>query len=253
MKRVAIVGVCLLFAGMAFAADKLDVDSPHARADCPGPDDYGYTCDPDCAFEFIDISATGTLIGDAVGDDVLSAPVAIDPFDFYGTIVNAFQVSSNGFLSTNAASSDLSNECPLPSAALAESRLSALWDDLETDQGQGAFVQYFAVCPRPGVQGDEPCTIFMWDVNHFPGPGNWLQEVILYHTTSDIVFQIGDGEPELGDSATTGIQNFDGTDGLTVVCNVPGGIPNNSAFCIRYPRATPTDEVTWGKIKADYR
>ena len=88
-----------LSAGMAFAEKEVDIDGTQSRAACPGPDDYGYTCDPECAFEFIDITTTGTLIGDAVGDDVLSAPVAINPFDFYGTIVNAFQVSSNGFLS----------------------------------------------------------------------------------------------------------------------------------------------------------
>jgi len=245
--------VLALSAGAAFANKEGDIDGTQGRANCPGPDNYGYTCDPDCAFEFIDISTTGTLIASAVGDDVVSDPVAIDPFDFYGTIVNAFQVSSNGFLSTNAASSDLINDCPLGEGASAESRIAALWDDLETDQGLGMFVEYFAVCPRPGAGGDEPCTIFMWHVNHFSGPPLWLQEVILYHTTSDIVLQIGDGEPEMGSGATSGIQNFDGTDGLTVVCDTPGGIPNNSAFCIRYPRATPVVETTFGQIKAMYR
>ncbi len=52
--------VLALSAGTAFATDKEeDIDGTYARVGCPGPDAYGYTCDPDCVFEFIDISATG--------------------------------------------------------------------------------------------------------------------------------------------------------------------------------------------------
>lgn len=218
----------------------------HAGEATGGPDGFGYTFFDQadgCTFQFVDISATGTSLGG--GDDVTSAPVALsEAFNFYGTNFNSMLLGSNGFLTTDLADTggDLSNDCPLPvppstPAGTNGMRIYPLHDDLVTTD---SFVQYFANCPR--AQGPaQGCTVFQWDdVTHFGGGGPFDMQTILYHTTGDIVSQIGAGEPEGGAGSTTGIQS-DATSGasftgLTYACNTGGSIiANTTAVCFGLP------------------
>jgi len=204
MQRLLLVFVAILVlsASLVVAEEIKDpspgiATNPQLRLPC-GPDEYGYACSDPCLFEFIDISATGEMILE--GDDV-SALVVLDmPFMFYGTTYNELVFSSNGYISTDPTDSggDLSNDCPLPASPSTGGggRIYPLHDDLDLEVGYGqGFKEYFMVCPRPG-RVEEPCTIFMWDdVSHYPGGPDailWDMEVILYHMSGDIAFQIGD-------------------------------------------------------------
>ncbi|MCL4839398.1 MAG: hypothetical protein KJ058_15695, partial [Thermoanaerobaculia bacterium] len=221
-----------------------------------GPDAFGYTfadgAEATCAaFTFIDISATGTVLGD--GDDVSFAATLGAPFDFYGTSFTQLQMSSNGYISTDPTDTgpDLSNDCPLPvpPSTGGGARIYPLHDDLDLEAGIGqALYQFFPVCPRPSdrCEVDEPCSVLMWDdVAHFPGgvdAPTWDMQVILYHVTNDFVFLVGPGNPETGSGSTTGIQDFPPpTTGLTYACNTAATIPDDTRVCFFHPNPIPEE------------
>jgi hypothetical protein len=200
-------------------------------------DNFGYTFTDsaagDCAFDFIDIAATGA--SQFSGDDTEGAPVTVSTdFDFYGTAVTQLVMTSNGFISTDAGSAgDLSNDCPLPATPSTGTggRIYAVHDDLISD----GFYEYFASCPRPSDQfpfNDLGCHVFQWQgATHFGGGGPWNFQVVLYDESYEIVVQSQAGNPETGSGSTTGIQNVAGDDGLTYACDAAASIPDNSAQC----------------------
>ena len=183
-----------------------------------GPDVFGYTWADQadgCTYDFIDISATGAFV---VAGDEDAAPVTLGgSFNFYGVDLTAMGMASNGYLSSDPAvpGGDLSNDCPLPAVPSTGggARLYPLHDDLEFPPGTpgAGYYEYFSQCPRANprcTQFVEPCSVFMWDdVAQWQGTQTWDQEVVLYHASGDMVFQIGAGNPQTGSSSTTGIQN----------------------------------------------
>ena len=251
--------VVLSFVSLPLVISAQEVKDPNPPANVPdgpvsimatgGPDAFGYTFadenEPDCAFQFVDISSTGTFIFE--GDDAASGPVSLGgPINIYGEVFTELNMATNGYITTDPTDTgtDLSNDCPLPSplSTGGGARLYPLHDDLDLEPGIGrGLVQYFPECPRPSSTcGLEDCTIFYYDnVSHFPGGilvATWDMEVILYHQSNDIVYQIGPGNPEQGAGSTTGIQNFPPpTTGLTYACNTAGSVPDNTAVCIFHP------------------
>lgn len=215
-----------------------------------GPDAFGYrfTDQADgCTFQFIDIGATGAFVLE--GDDVATPVTLALPFTFYDQTLTQLAASSNGYLSTDPADpgADLSNDCPLPSplSTGGGGRIYPLHDDINLEAGIGRLLtQFFTVCPRPSqiYSGVESCTVFQWDdAEHFPGGGGstFNFQTILYHTSNQIVFQIGPGNPELGGGSTTGIQNAAITTGLTYACNTANSTPDNTAVCLFHPVLPP--------------
>lgn len=108
-----------------------------------GPDGFGYKWkDSDAsggpAFNFIDISGTGTQLSFTSSDDGYSTtnPSMGMTFPFYGSNFTSVRVYSNGFLSfdTTDTSSRLS-EYRLPSTNGAKFMLALLWDDLHIRSG----------------------------------------------------------------------------------------------------------------------
>ena len=176
-----------------------------------------------------------------------SGPLTLGaPFTFYGTTYTSLVMTTNGALSTDPTDmgGDLSNDCPLPHTPSTSggARIYALHDDLVV-AGQG-YVQYFDVCPRFNVSGQlpEPCTVFQWhDTRHYGGSALFDFEAILYHTTGDIAFIYGPGNPELGSGSTTGLQNTPPTIGLTYACNAANSIQATSAVCLVNPYAHAGD------------
>jgi hypothetical protein len=218
------------------------------------PDAFGYTLSdqdsPACNYDYVDISSTGLLV--ASGDDASSinsgifSPISMpESINIYGQDIYSMVLATNGYLTTDFADGgpDLSNDCPLPATPSTPGgtdglRLYPLHDDLVTDEG---LYEYFADCPRTSDYGiSEGCSVYQWhNVTHFGGAITWTQQTILYHTSNEIVHQIGPGNPELGTGSTTGLQDFaPPTAGLTYACNTFDSIPDNTAVCI-YPPVDP--------------
>jgi hypothetical protein len=250
----------VLLAGVAFA----EKDDPAPVV--PGyvmdsrMDDFGYIVGEECDFTLMDISTSGTLVGD--GDDVLMGPIPIsgdDPFNFYDTDYTEVWLSSNGFLSFFSGDyNDLSNMCPYPDPGYPNPRIAVLHDDLDLEPGIGtAWYEYFEVCPQQGRDDDEPCTVIMWSqVAHWPG-GNgpwWDQEAILFHRTGDMVLLIGAGNPETGSGSTTAIaRDGDELYSLTIACDEEGTIPDDSCFWIWHPFPVATENTSFSALKSMYR
>jgi subtilisin family serine protease len=180
-----------------------------------GPDVFGYTwIDSDepggPMFSWIELEGIGTPMS-ITGDDQNTGwyPIGFD-FSFYGNTFTEFRACSNGWLSfTESSLTSLSNYIlPNTSSYVPKNLLAVWWDDLNFSAGGDAYYYY-----------DGSKTIIEYkDVPHYSSGGPYTFEVILY-PTGKIVFQYLSMAGTRLNEATIGIQNADGTDGLTVVYN----------------------------------
>jgi subtilisin family serine protease len=192
-----------------------------------GPDAFGYNWrDSDeaggPAFNWIDISAVGTSV--TLGDDATGGPYAIGfPFEFYGVDYTEFNICSNGWISFTDTGTDMSNG-PLPSTGSPFNMVSLYWDDL--NPGSGGAIYYHYDGTRLVVQYDA--------VPHYDSGGVYTMQAHLYPNGSIEYHYLSMGT--INDSATIGIQNADGTDGLTAAFNTVYAQDN---FAVRFAAVTP--------------
>ena len=208
-----------------------------------GPDAFGYTfrdsneaVNPP-AFQFIDISATGTLLtrdaGSSADEGAATLPLGGPGFSFYGNTINTVRVSTNGYISTALGDSggDLSNDCPLPVIPSTGSgaRFYPLHDDLISANIRH---QYFATSPRPADNGPNTgVNVISWiNSDHFGGGTDAFSFQVLLYDNGDIVYQYGAGNPEAGSGSTTGIQDGDAAIGLTYACNTAATLADGLAI-----------------------
>lgn len=210
----------------------------------PISDSFGYTVTDSsgaiCSSQFIDISATGTNLGN--GDDSASLPVTLaTPFNLYGTAYTDLVASTNGYLTNDLAAGggDFTNDCPLPSSPSTDggARIYPLHDDLVVNGAM--FYEFQAVCARPSDSFPSQnlgCHVFQWtDTQHFGSAGSFSFEAILYDLSWEIVFVHDANNLELGSGSTTGLQNDGATVGITYACDVANSIPASSAQCFVHP------------------
>jgi uncharacterized repeat protein (TIGR01451 family) len=203
----------------------------------PGPDAFGYM-GMACMYDWIDISATGAVV--LLGDDQSAGPFPIGfSFPYYGTVYTDFFLASNGYMQFGAGSSDLGNDCPIPSPNAPDNMLALMWDDLDPgDNGDPIYYESFpmGVCPYGGYPG--ACLVVTYDnFCHYPGgatcaiAGTW--QAIL-QDDGGIVMQFLDGGAEEGSGSTTGIEGDPamGDMGITYACNAAGTITDN--LCTQY-------------------
>jgi len=208
-----------------------------------GPDAFGYTFADSAEsdgpeHEWVEISATGTPIT-GLTDDSSAGPFNIGfDFNYYGTDYTQFYVGSNGLLTFGSGSTALSNQ-NLPNTTTPNNLIALMWDDLYPNYTSGGvYYQSFAVCPYGGGQ---PCAILEFQnwahcCSATNSSGTW--EAILFGNGS-ILLQYADTGSESGSSATSGIENSDGTIGLTYVYETATMV-DGSSVCFAYPDM-PTD------------
>ena len=213
-----------------------------------GPDSFGYIYqDSDeldgPGFDFVDIVATGTAV--ALDDDDYAGPFALDfDFPFYGNDQSEFYVGSNGLLAFGSGSSEWDNDCPLPSANTPHNLMALMWDDLDPyDTGDLVYYQTLPSCPY----GSGYCLVVQYEnYHHFPG-GEAIAgafEAILFDN-GNILIQFQDAGDEEGSGSTTGLENADGSDGLTYEsCDTVGSLHDNLAICFQYPGSPPCGGYT---------
>ncbi len=171
-----------------------------------GPDAFGYRWkDSDApggpAFDWIDISTTGT-VAIASGDDTNIGPFPIGfTFKYYGTDFTTFRVCANGFLSFTATTGPYNN-LALPSTTAPFNLLAPFWDDLNVTGG-AAKVLYQVVGGALVVE--------WFQVPHYdsggtnPG-GPYTFEIILYPNGKIVYQYLTLGTTRLNE-CTVGIQN----------------------------------------------
>jgi N-acetylneuraminic acid mutarotase len=174
-----------------------------------------YTFDDTVAYNWIDISATGTNLGlSDEGNAQIALPFA---FNFYGTPYNAVTVSANGALSFYDTSISYANSC-LPTSTQT-TLIAPFWDDL--NPGAGGAVHW-------EVQGSAPNrqVIVQWSgVPHYTAGGAVTFQAILSEGSNQILLQyqdvdFGNAAYNNGASATVGLQG-DSASVTQYSCNTP--------------------------------
>ena len=179
-----------------------------------GPDNFGYewidSNEPGGpAFNWVDISEEGTAVS-LSDDDAQTVPLPF-PFEFYGEERSEISISSNGYLTFGGNGTDFSND-PIPTGADPNDLIAAFWDDLDPNSGGNVYylndedndrfiVQYDGVAGFGGLEGDYTFQVILGD------DGTLLYQYLDMESSGDI------------ESATVGVENADGSDGLQVAFN----------------------------------
>ena len=152
-----------------------------AVALCPGPDQYGYTCEEGGGFSYIDATENTFLYDD---DGVMPIPLPF-PFTFYGTTYTDIYVGSNGTLQFGSGTVAFPERCladgPNPGVG---DLIAPYWDDLDLS---------FYGLHETATIGEAPNRIFVieWDdVPRYGGnPDDTVTfEVQLFEGSDDILF-----------------------------------------------------------------
>jgi hypothetical protein len=195
------------------ADDRIQVQQALTPLATGGPDLFGYRWNDSQPYSWIDISPTGTdttLDGD---EDLVEISLGFD-FPFYEKEYSKIYVSSNGVLTfdTNFGtySQYLANNLPLPFIDPPQAVVAPYWDDLviggSYNSGKVYYQQYSAsefVISYIGIS----------DLAR-----NTLTFQVILHEDGDIVFQYAELNGPVS-SATIGIEDHDGIDGLTYLYN----------------------------------
>ncbi len=179
-----------------------------------GPDEGGYyyiDSDDDAynapVFNWIDITAVGTPV-DSLGDDEYMGKFYIGfEFPFYGHSYDSILICSNGWISFTSRSTKCIND-PIPCIVSPNNLLAIWWDDLVVLDDDDVFYYFDLNNMRFIVSYNGIC--------NYPSTGNLNFQVILY-VDGTIIYQYGVMDPgsdyEGLESATVGIENYDGTIG----------------------------------------
>jgi len=210
-----------------------------------GPDAFGYTfIDSNSggpAYNWIEISGTGTQVLASSDDgEVYNIPLGF-VFNYYGTDYSQLNISTNGLIFTGY--SHFLNQ-PIGNSPSAHGFIAPYWDDLVTwDPADAIYYQ---------TLGNAPNRMFVveWKDNwHFRSSTSGITfEAILHEGSNNIKFQYldvdfgtvsGASRQDLppynnGGSATVGIENQIGDDGLQYSYNSPVINPN-IAILFKYP------------------
>jgi hypothetical protein len=187
----------------------------------------GYLIDDTIAYNFEDISTTGTAVT-LTDDSTAQFPIGFN-FDFYGTIYTDFWVSSNGFLATTGTSNGCCSGQNLPDSATPNGVIAGWWEDLNPSGGGTHHYQVLGSAPNRRL-------IFQaTNVPHYSTGNNVTLQYKLYEGTNVIEVHY-QAAPSDGGTHTAGIENQDGT---VAALYYYGTTALSTPLAIRY---TPTVE-----------
>lgn len=158
-------------------------------------------------FEWDDISGTGTPL--TLLDDDYELISLNFSFPFFGNNYTTMYVNSNGYISFGAGATTRINS-PIPSTAPPGNFIAAFWDDLNPMAGGTVYykntenksiVQFDHVLPYGGTS-----------------PNDYTFQIVLSDDGSICIYYLK-MYAGLLNSATAGIENADGTDGIQVMYN----------------------------------
>jgi subtilisin family serine protease len=167
------------------------------------------------SYNWIDIAATGTQI--TLGDDQAQQVALPFAFNFMGEAYSSIFISSNGLLTFGAPSTSYANTA-LPSSAAPNNLIAAFWDDLLPNAG--SQIDY-------KVEGNKFIVQYT-DVPLISNSASLQTFQVILSPNGSIKIQYNSMGSD-GSSATSGIENADGTQGFQFSFNTAGNIVNNLA------------------------
>lgn len=201
-----------------------------AVAVCPGPDQYGYTCEEGASLQYVDATNDTQLY---VDDGVVELDLPF-PFTFYGTTYTSAWASTNGVLQFTTQSEAFENGCldQGPAAEMGE-MIAAYWDDL--DLRLAGFLETETV-------GEAPERIFVVEWEDAPPVGALPSEGVtfalqLFEGSNDVALFYRDVTTTAGangSSATIGIQSEAQGLALQFSCN-SAAVGANERVHFRHP------------------
>jgi len=161
----------------------------------------------DLLFNWIDIQQDENLIATGPADDTNWGPYRLGfNFPFYGNYFDSVRICSNGFISFTSPS-DSRNNTNLPNPGGRFNLIAPFWDDLLLTDSSKIY----------SWSEDDSTIISYVNLSHYPDPGNYTFQVIL--TPSGPISLQYLTMSGATNSATVGIQNHDGSDGLLIAYN----------------------------------
>ncbi len=193
----------------------------------------GYTVTRMMTGAMCDAMGTFADTGVSGDDDAMTSPVAMPfAFSYYGASASHWSASTNGIAqlwtsSAGAPSSEYSNTA-LPDMTAPEGMLAAFWDDLTVDSPAVLQTATLGTAPArrfviewrdvSSISGDET---LRFQIKLFEG-----SNVIEYHYCS--MTTAGLDDRHTGESATVGLQNYDGSRGEQVALDTAGTTPTGA-------------------------
>jgi hypothetical protein len=195
-----------------------------------GPDLFGYkwrdSNEPNGPqYVWNDISSTGTLATTWVStgtynakDEGYAGPFLLGfNFKFYGQEKNQIYVSSNGVILFNTVSTDIFSNTQIPNSAIPNEYIAPFWDDL--DGVSSGTVHY--------KQEGSTFIVQFTGWHRYSNTGSLTFQVVLYQNGKIVVYY--NNMNATLNSATVGIENAAGNDGLQVAYNA-NYVANNLAL-----------------------
>lgn len=218
-----------------------------------GPDSYGYTATDETTFEWVGITAgeggggmpigPNAWIGDA-DDGYVEVPIGFD-FSFYGNSYNTVFIGNNGLLCFGSGTDRYENDC-IPETSVPNNFVGVFWDDLSVfalPPAQRTCVWYQTVGTAPTQR-----FVVSWaGIPHYDdASARYTFQAILYPDgrikTQYQSMQNGTGNNADGRSATLGIEDASGFQGLAWSCGdetTPGPVHNGYAVLYQPPSTSP--------------
>ncbi len=174
-----------------------------------GPDAFGYTAKT-ISNGLRDIESTGTAVSltGVEASDSIGLPFA---FNYYGEEMTSLRIGANGFITfDDGAITGSAGGRVFPDPNGFNGIIAGCWGDLLPETG--------GVCYQSlGAVGDREFVVGFYDVAQYTGGGNVTFEMILHERTNNIELQIDTAAGVDGTvNAAIGIENMDGSDGLTL-------------------------------------
>ena len=156
-------------------------------------------------------------------------------FKYYGSMYNNLYLSTNGFLSFNALSSSYLTNAAIPATGLPNNIIAPFWDDLD-GRTQGT-VHY--------LLDNDKFYIQFTNWQKYNATGSLTFQIVLY-SSGKIMFYYNNMNATLT-SATVGIENSTGTDGLQIAYNA-GYVSNGLAIKISSDPDWISNDISSGRI-----
>lgn len=196
--------------------DTVEFNFPgYTAKDQGGPDDFGYSWidseeDGGPAWEWSDISETGTLVEGLLDDQPVGPFEMGFAFPFYGQFKNHFWISPNGVISFDEQMVPFVNE-PIPTNDNYIDFIAWFWDDLIMDSAiSRVYIKHF----------EEKTVVQFTKMVHYPGTESFItgQVVMMVNGSILIKYRLISEDFEKT-SATVGLQSWNSQQGLQVVYN----------------------------------
>ena len=189
-----------------------------------GPDGFGYRwVDSDSSgggvtYSWVDITGVGTPVATWSGttDDGSFSTTLPWPFPYYGNSYTDFFFTTNGWLGFNAPSHEYSNS-DIPNTEEPNNAIYAWWDDLQAvgTSGDGTVYYYNDVANSRYI-------VEYNNVRHLSATSDTLKFEAILKPNGEILMQYNHMVSATNmTSASIGIENADGSDGLQVVYDAP--------------------------------